>query len=143
MTSSRLDIRAATPDDVNTVAALDSLSAERLRRKVEREELLVAVEDARIVGSLRFGFMWDDSPFIHVIVVEEQARGRGIGTSMLTALEQRLRSAGYGRLLSSSECSQARAQHWHRRSGFDEMGILAGLNEGGIGEVFFSKDISA
>jgi hypothetical protein len=30
-------------------------------------------------------------------------------------------------------------QAWHRWMGFEECGFLAGMNEGGVGEVFFRK----
>lgn len=134
-----LDVRLAEPSDVPSVHRLDPLSLDRLRVKADRAELMVAVERNEIVGSLRFGYMWDDSPFIHQIVVAKQSRGRGVGTEMLRFLETMLLEAGHTLLLSSSECSEPRAQYWHRRSGFDEVGIIAGLNEGGVGEVFFSK----
>lgn len=136
-----LHVRLAELDDLSSVHCLDPLSLDRLRAKANRAELLVAVKREEIIGSLRFGYIWDDSPFIHQIVVAEQARGRGVGTKMLRFLEAMLFDAGYGLLLSSSECAEGRAQHWHRRSGFDEVGIIAGLNEGGVGEVFFSKTL--
>ena len=52
-----VEYRIAAHGDVDEIASLDALSPERLRQKVEREELLVAIDQGRLVGSLRFGFM--------------------------------------------------------------------------------------
>ena len=37
--------------------------------------------------------------------------------------------------------NEAEPQAWHRAAGFRECGIIAGINEGGIGEVFFRKEL--
>jgi hypothetical protein len=33
------------------------------------------------------------------------------------------------------------AQEWQRKIGFQECGIIAGISQGGIGEVFFTKPL--
>jgi hypothetical protein len=52
-----------------------------------------------------------------------------------------LRSAGHSAFLSSSQVDEPNPQAWHRHMGFVECGILAGLNEGGVGELFFRKEL--
>ena len=42
-------------------------------------------------------------------------------------------------LYSSSQVDEPPPQAWHRHMGFQECGIIAGINEGGVGEVFFRK----
>lgn len=42
-------------------------------------------------------------------------------------------------LYSSSQVDEGEPQAWHRHMGFVECGILAGVNEGGVGEVFYQK----
>ena len=44
-------------------------------------------------------------------------------------------------LYSSSQADEPEAQAWHRRMGFEECGIVSGINEGGIGEVFFRRPL--
>jgi hypothetical protein len=60
---------------------------------------------------------------------------------MLEYLEEALRSSGHSVLFSSSQVDEAEPQTWHRRMGFRECGIINGVNDGGVGEVFFAKDI--
>jgi ribosomal protein S18 acetylase RimI-like enzyme len=71
--------------------------------------------------------------------VKEELRGRGIGTQILQFLEAYLRKKGYRLLLSSSMVNEARPQHWHRKMGFEECGVITGLSEEGVGEIFFRK----
>jgi len=42
-------------------------------------------------------------------------------------------------LFSSSQANEPEPQAWHRHVGFEECGFIAGINEGGVGEVFFRK----
>jgi hypothetical protein len=48
---------------------------------------------------------------------------------------------GHAALYSSSQVDEPEPQAWHRRAGFKERGILTGLNDGGVGEVFFRKSL--
>lgn len=80
-------------------------------------------------------------PYIGLIFVQEEYQRQGIGRAILGFLEASLRSKGYKVLLSSSQVNEPPSQAWHRAVGFQECGILAGINEGGIGEVFFRKSL--
>lgn len=44
-------------------------------------------------------------------------------------------------LLSSSQADEFEPQTWHRHMGFVECGRLEGINEGGVDEVFFRKQL--
>ena len=44
--------------------------------------------------------------------------------------------------MSSSQADEPEPQTWHRAIGFEECGIISGLNEGGIGEIFFRKKLN-
>jgi len=94
------------------------------------------------VGYLRLEYLWSTVPYIGVIFVQGAYQQRGIGRAMLHFLEAFLRSKGYKILLSSSQVNEPSPQAWHRAVGFEECGILAGVNEDGIGEVFFRKLLS-
>jgi L-amino acid N-acyltransferase YncA len=59
----------------------------------------------------------------------------------LAHLEAELRERGHALLYSSAESHAAESQAWHRHKGFEECGFIAGINSGGIGEVFFRKHL--
>jgi len=56
-------------------------------------------------------------------------------------LETHLKNKGHSKLYSSSQVNEEEPQSWHRNIGFIETGIINGINEGGVGEVFFVKNI--
>jgi len=58
---------------------------------------------------------------------------------MLRFMEDYLRENGHQQLFSSSQVDEAEPQAWHRHVGFEECGLIGGINDGGVGEVFFRK----
>jgi hypothetical protein len=45
--------------------------------------------------------------------------------------------------MGSSQVNEPMVQEWQRKMGFQECGIIAGIIQGGIGEVFFTKSLRA
>lgn len=100
------------------------------------------VESAeQTIGYLRLEYIWGKIPYLGLIWLEPDYRGRGIGKAVLAFVEAPLLDGGYRFLLSSSQVNEAEPQAWHRAVGFRECGIISGINEGGIGEVFFRKEL--
>ncbi len=130
--------------DLDGCIALDhpTMPAEVIKRKVEQREIIVAERAGRLVGYLRFEYLWSVVPYIALIWVVEDQRQRGIGRAMLRYLENVLRQQGHTALYSSSQANEPEPQAWHRHVGFKECGFITGINEGGIGEVFFRKNLS-
>jgi L-amino acid N-acyltransferase YncA len=140
----RTDVRLATSTDAEFLIPLNApLSETAIRRKITDEEILIAAQDSRRVAFMRIGLLWSLHPFIELIVVpEEGLRGRGIGTALLRALEERYAAASEY-VYSSCVTSEERPQRWHRSRGFEDCGYLAQLNEGNEGEIFFRKRIGS
>jgi len=136
----RVRVRFGQTDDLTWCMAQDDIGDEDiLRHKLERQEVVVAELNGQLVGYLRLEFLWSKVPYIGLIVVAEGHRRRGIGRAMLEFVETHLRARGHKMLLSSSQVNEPEPQAWHRAMGFEECGFIAGINESGIGEVFFRK----
>ena len=114
----------------------------KLRREVEEGRVFVAELSGSLVGYLRLEYIWHKVPFISLIIVKEGFRGRGIGKAMLNFVENYLKAKGYKFLYSSSQANEPGPQAWHRKMGFEECGFIAGINEGGVGEIVFRKKLS-
>lgn len=119
-----------------------------LRRRIEANDVIVAEVDGRTVGYLRIEYLGLIAPYLGIIGVDEEYQRKGIGTAMIAFLEEHLVSwkerkifklEGQAVLHSSAEATATESQAWHRAVGFRECGIIAGCNEGGIGEIFFRK----
>jgi GNAT superfamily N-acetyltransferase len=139
--SGDLIVRFATPDDLDWCAEIDHTVSDFMfiQRKIGSDEVLIAEIDGQRKGYLRLDYLWSNVPYIGLIYVLESARKQGIGRALLSFLEKHLRSNGYTTLLSSSQVDEPSPQAWHRHMGFEECGILNGINPGGVGEVFFRK----
>ena len=140
----QIEIRFADQTDLDGCIALDhpTTPAGVIRRKVEQREIIVAEKAGQLVGYLRLKYLWSVVPYIALIWVVEDQRQQGIGFRLLHYLEDVLRERGHTALYSSSQANEPEPQAWHRHVGFEECGFIAGINEGGIGEIFFRKDLN-
>ena len=134
-----LTVRFATLDDLQFVHQDRYITTDVVRRKIELQEVIVAEVNGNQVGYLRLEYLWSVIPYIALIRVTSEHRGKGVGKAMLRYTEEYLREKGYEALYSSSQVNEAEGQRWQRGEGYKECGMIAGINEGGIGEVFFRK----
>ena len=126
-------IREARPKDAAAIAALiaelgyEAPEADVRRRLAQLrkagEPALVADLDG-VVGILT----WHVTPVLHrphpvgritMMAVAEGARGRGIGTRLLAAVEARLRNRGCGLVEVTSNIKRMRAHGFYKRAGYD------------------------
>lgn len=134
-----LTTRFAIPADLDLVGQDRHLPPAIVRRKIEWREIVVAELDGGLVGYLRLEYLWSRTPYVAMIHVLPERRRRGVGKALLAFTEEFLREQGHAALYSSSQVDEAEPQAWHRHVGFEECGVIAGINEGGVGEVFFRK----
>lgn len=83
-------------------------------------------------------YLWSLVPYIALIRVIPEGRGKGVGKKLLEFTGSFLREKGHEMIYSSSQADEPEPQKWHRQAGFEECGMIAGINKG-IGEVFFRK----
>ena len=101
--------------------------------------IAVAEVAGQPVGALQLEYLWGTHPYIAMIRVLFEWQRRGAGRALLGFVEADLAQAGHSELLSSSQANEPEPQAWHHRMGFDRCGMLEGINEGSIDEVFFRK----
>jgi len=138
---SSIRIRFAELGDLDFCIKSDykHVSEDVIRRKIEEKAVILAEVDAKPVGYLRIEYLWLKIPYVSLIVVTEEYRRKGVGTAMIKFLEEYLVRNGHRVLYSSSQANEPEPQAWHRKAGFEECGYIAGINDGGIGEIFFRK----
>ncbi len=139
VTANPITVRFAALDDLDFVRARSDLAPEILRRKVDWQEIVIAERTDCRVGYAQLEYLWSKIPYLALIWVIEGQRQSGVGRALLAFLESFLQAQGHRFLYSSSQIDEPAPQAWHRRMGFEECGIIAGINSGGVGEVFFRK----
>lgn len=132
-------MRPAQHADLAFAAQDGYVGEERVARQIAAGEVWIAEDGAVPLGYLRLEYLWGRIPYIALIRILPAYRGRGAGRALLAAVEQQLAPGGHPWLYSSSQADEPEPQAWHRHMGFTECGFLAGVNAGGIGEVFFRK----
>ena len=126
--------------DLDYLVAQDRhLSPGVLEQKVERSEILVLWHDDRRAGALRFGYFWDEIPFMNLLWVQEGLRDRGFGTRLVSFWEDEMRESGH-EIVMTSTLSNERAQNLYRRLGYRDCGALLLPDE--PLEILFSKRLA-
>lgn len=141
MAKPEVNVRLAQAADLNAVNLDRYISDEILLKKIAEEEVFLLTVDGEPAGYLRLEYHWSVVPYIALIRIEAAHRGRGYSRNLLEFVEDFLRERGFEVLYSSSTGDEAEPQGWHRHMGFVECGFIAGMNEGGVGEVFFRKTL--
>jgi len=116
--------RVATESDLPVLAAYDEhVTREVLTELVAAGRVMVVEVDGDVVGLLRWGMFWDHVPFMNLLWVLPERRGKGVGTTLVEAWEAAQRASGHDLVLTST-MSNERAQHLYRRLGYVDSGAL-------------------
>ncbi len=142
-----VNIRLARIDDIGEIRRHryehSHVSDELLKQCIQNGWVYVAEVDDDIIGYARLEFIWLERPYLALITLEDEYQGQGIGTAMIQRITNDLIEQGYNSLYSSSTVNEPRPQSFHRKCGFMECGIIAGINPNGVGEIFFVKQLKA
>ena len=136
---SDVSVRFAVASDLDFVSKDEHIPREAVARKIDLGEVIVAKVGGQAVGYLRLEYLWSLVPYVALIWVVPQCREHGVGKAMIAFTVEFLRQNGHDMLYSSSQADEPEPQAWHRHVGFEECGVIAGINEGGVGEIFFRK----
>jgi GNAT superfamily N-acetyltransferase len=91
--------------------------------KFKAGEYLLIKQDNRPFGWLRWGYFWDEIPFMNMLQIEEPYRNQGYGRQLVEAWEQHMRDSGYDTVLTSTQSDET-AQHFYRKLGYVDRGAL-------------------
>lgn len=110
-----------------------------LKRKIAaREVFVVQNKDGTVLGWLRFGYFWDEIPFMNMLYLREGSRRQGIGRKLVGFWETEMKAKGYARVMTST-LSNEQAQHFYRKLGYTDAGSLLFKDE--ALEIIFMKEL--
>lgn len=134
-----MKIRSAEMKDIDLLSEYDKhIRKEELGTVIALERIMVAEEEGKLVGWLRWNLFWDNTPFMNMLYLLEEYRNRGYGKSLVACWEKRMQETGY-RLVMTSTLSNEEAQHFYRRLHYVDSGAL--LLPGEPLEILFVKEI--
>jgi L-amino acid N-acyltransferase YncA len=129
--------RLASIEDLEFVSQEGYLPTEVVARKIALGECFVVEMNDKPVGYLRLDYLWSLVPYIDLIHIQKAYRKLGYSRILLNFVIHILQESGHHQLYSSSQANELAPQAWHRHMGFVECGLINGINEGGVGEIFF------
>jgi len=99
------------------------ITSTMLKRKIQDKEVLLVKADNKLIGWLRFGFFWDEVPFMNMLGLDKEHRGKGIGKKLVRFWEAEMKKKKYKMVMTSSQSNED-AQHFYRKIGYADVGSL-------------------
>ena len=133
-------IRYAVQSDFTTLQGYDRhVSGDELARSIDARRVLMLLEQDALAGWLRFGLFWDEIPFLNLLYLLEEHRGKGHGTQLVRHWEGDMARLGHKQVLTSTLSSEG-AQFFYRKNGYVDCGSL--LLPGEPLEILLRKELS-
>ncbi len=119
-----MQIRLAGKEDRDLWLRMDPhATAEGFSRKVAAGSGYVLWQEGTPAGLLHYSVLWDRLPFLNLLYVLEEHRGRGYGTQAMAQWEEKMKEQGYPMVLLSTQVDE-NAQHFYRKLGYEDCGGL-------------------
>ncbi len=119
-----MNIRIANKNDLSILVHYDKhISADELVYSMMRERILIIEENNHLIGWLRYNLFWDNTPFMNMLYILEDYRGKRYGKVLTLFWEEKMKCLGY-ELVMTSTLSNEGAQHFYRKLGYRDAGSL-------------------
>ncbi|MDQ0194800.1 GNAT family N-acetyltransferase [Paenibacillus wynnii] len=120
-----MNIVFANESDYEYIRAHDfHISESLILTKIKENEIyILRNQDESNVGWMRFGYFWDNIPFMNMIWVDEQFRGKGTGGKIVLFWEEQMKQKGFKMAMTSTQADEG-AQHFYRKLGYKDAGCL-------------------
>lgn len=80
-------------------------------------------EKGQRIGIIAHCILWDNLPFLNLIFLKEEFRGKGFAKQAILLWENEMRNQGYKMTLLSTQADEG-AQHLYRKLGYIDCGSL-------------------
>ncbi|KQX46879.1 MULTISPECIES: GNAT family N-acetyltransferase [unclassified Paenibacillus] len=125
-----MKIVVATDSDYGYIRERDHHILENLiLPKIKKKEIyILRNQDESNIGWMRYGYFWDNTPFMNMIWVDELYRGKGVGKQVVLLWEDEMKQNGFKLVMTSTQANEE-AQHFYRNLGYRDAGCLLLENE--------------
>lgn len=116
------------------------ISENLISAKIKGKEIyIIRNPDGRNIGWMRYGYFWDNIPFMNMIWIEEEFRDKGVGNKVVLFWEEQMKQKGFNMVMTSTQADEG-AQHFYRKLGYQDAGCL--LLDTQPLEIFLTKPLS-
>lgn len=134
-----IEIRYAVMADKELLLSKDSHIKENIwKDSINNNREIIMFVNSNFAGWLRYNLFWDKIPFMNMLYLLEEYRGKGYGTRMVEFWESEMIKHGYDKVMTSSQANES-AQHFYRKLGYrDAGGFFPFCNDF---EIIFTKEL--
>ncbi|MEF2964777.1 GNAT family N-acetyltransferase [Paenibacillus sp. M1] len=120
-----MKITYATEQDFEWVREKDRhLHEQLILPKIKGKEIyLLQDENGEKIGWMRYGYFWDNTPFMNMIWIEEPYRSKGFGKITVDFWENEMKRQGHTMVMTSTQADEG-SQHFYRKLGYKDSGCL-------------------
>ena len=119
-----MEIRYAKADELEMIAEYDEhLSKDELNNAIAMKRIILLFIEGEYEGWLRFNLFWDNIPFMNLLYISEEQRGKGYGRKLVEFWEHEMAEQGYKFVMTSTQ-SDEEGQFFYRRLGYTDRGAL-------------------
>ena len=134
-----MTLRPAALSDLPVLAAHDHhITSAELNNLIRLGQVLIAEADGQFAGWLRWNLFWDNTPFMNLLFLLGDFRGKGYGKTLVTHWEEEMRQQGYDTVMTST-ASDEYAQHFYQKLGYTAIGGFTLFDE--PYELLFAKKL--
>ena len=118
----KLELRLANAGDAVALIKHDKHISERIiTEKISRNEIYVACDDDKFIGWLRYSLFWDTIPFMNMLYLLPEYRGKGVGRKFVQFWENEMKRLDYKKFMTSTQQNE-QAQHFYVALGYVAVG---------------------
>lgn len=119
-----MEIRYAKPCDIDLISEYDEhVSKDEMKNAIAMKRIILLFIDGEFEGWLRFNLFWDNIPFMNLLFILEEQRGKGYGKKLVEFWEREMAEQGFRFVLTSS-LSDEEGQSFYRKLGYTDRGAL-------------------
>ncbi|CAH1207575.1 GNAT family N-acetyltransferase [Paenibacillus sp. JJ-223] len=120
-----MNIAFADDSDYEYIKGRDRHISENLiSAKIKGKEIYIIRNlDGSNIGWMRYGYFWDNIPFMNIIWIDEPFRGKGVGNKVVLFWEEQMKQKGFNMVMTSTQADEG-AQHFYRKLGYQDAGCL-------------------
>lgn len=104
------------------------INEQLVESKIKNGEIYILVKENIRIGWMRFGYFWDNLPFMNMLWLDEEYRGQGFGKKVVAHWEEKMKNKGFNQVMTSTQANEG-AQHFYRKLGYKDVGCLLLENE--------------
>lgn len=119
-----MEIRLAESKDKPKILHYDChIPPARIGECIRNQRVYVLCDEKEIVGVLRYSLFWQSIPFLDLLYIDENYRGKGFGRQMMGHWESTLQAMAHRYVMLSTQEDET-AKYFYEKLGYHRIGAF-------------------